>query len=169
MSRSMNLSRTYCHEVPSSRSYIPSVTVGDSGKMVPNEKMTKNRKLRGLTIPPVNRRHHFSLNLPFFLHLDSSYIIHKCISNKNYGAWRHNMGYIGKSQNKSGRLKFFRSTYRITSWDYYSFFRFKKYLLWNKLDAKIGLLFCFFPFPFWPPKLNSIFEPRHFPIHRSDP
>ena len=109
------------------------------------------------------------LNLPFFLHLVSSLIIHKCISNKNYGAWRHNMGYIGKTQNKSGRLKFFRSTYRITSLDYYSFFRFKKYLLWNKLDEKDGLLFCFFPFSFWPPKLNSIFEPRYFPIHRSDP
>ena len=81
-----------------------------------------------LTIPPMNRRHHFSLDLPFFLHLVSSHIIHKCISNKNYGAWRHNMGYIGKTQNKSGRLKFFRSTYRITSLDYYSFFRFKKYL-----------------------------------------
>ena len=124
---------------------------------------------KSLTIPPMNRRHHFSLNLPFFLHLVSSHIIHKCISNKNYGAWRHNMGYIGKTQNKSGRLNFFRSTYRITSLDYYSFFRFKKYLLWNKLDEKNGLLFCFFPFSFRPPNLNSIFEPRHFTIHRSDP
>ena len=68
-----------------------------------------------LTIPPMNRRHHFSLNLSFFMHRDFSHIIDKCISNKSYGARRHNIGYIGKTQNKSGRLNIFRSTHRITS------------------------------------------------------
>ena len=43
-----------------------------------------------LTIPPVNRRHHISLNLPNFRQRDISHIIHKYISNKSYGAWRHN-------------------------------------------------------------------------------
>ena len=43
-----------------------------------------------LTIPLVIRRHHISLNLVALRVRNSSHIIDKCISNKSYGAWRHN-------------------------------------------------------------------------------
>ena len=43
-----------------------------------------------LTNPLIIRHHHISLNLLVLRARNSSHIIHKYISNKSYGAWRHN-------------------------------------------------------------------------------
>ena len=45
---------------------------------------------RVLTNPLIIRHHHISLNLLALRARNSSHFIHKYISNKSYGAWRHN-------------------------------------------------------------------------------